>query len=142
MGRSRLPFPSLLGLFGALLMLSPELLMVNTEYLYDAPYDDPGVKEALAFAVEQYNLNREDSANYFKVFRVLKTQWKIIQVEYHFMVDLVKTRCKKKVGKIKKYKKIQQCKQLPGNQERPNCYFAVVPGTVPFEMQFKITACV
>ncbi|ETE59007.1 hypothetical protein L345_15265, partial [Ophiophagus hannah] len=57
-------------------MLSPQLLTVNAQDLYDAPINHPYVQKALAFAVEQYNLDNEESANYFKVLRLLKTQWK------------------------------------------------------------------
>ncbi|XP_060538506.1 cystatin-like [Pantherophis guttatus] len=72
MERSRLPLQSLLGLFGALLMLSPELLLGIAGSLSDVPVTDPGVQEALAFAVEQYNQERRECVNYFKQLRLLK----------------------------------------------------------------------
>ncbi|KAG8146660.1 hypothetical protein E2320_013780 [Naja naja] len=113
MGRSWLPLRSLLSLFSALLMLSPQLLRVNAQDLYDAPINHPYVQKALAFAVERYNLDNEESANYFKVMQILKTQWKVgSRVEYHLTVELVKTTCKKEIGKIKQYKKIQKCRYV------------------------------
>ncbi|XP_060538612.1 cystatin-like [Pantherophis guttatus] len=139
---SRLPLPSLLGLFGALLMLSLELLLGMPEDLSNVPVTNPGVRKALAFAVEQYNQDREDSANYFKQLRVLKAQSQVDKRdEYHLKVELMKTECKKNANKTKTYKKIQKCKPLQGNQERPTCYFKVIPGSPPNEMNLAISTC-
>nr|QSI83991.1 cystatin [Calliophis bivirgatus] len=133
---------SLLGLLGAVLMLPPVLLTETDEHLYQAPINHPYVQKALAFAVEKYNLDREDSSNYFNVMRVLKAQWKVsFRVEYHLKVELVKTTCEK-VGEIKKYNKIKKCNVLQGNHKRPICYFRVVPDCVSFEMNVEIAVCV
>ncbi|XP_032090211.1 cystatin-1-like [Thamnophis elegans] len=121
MVRSRLPVPSLLGLFSALLMLSPELL----GYFSDTPVTDPEVQVFLAVAVEQYNQDRSDSANYYKVLSLMKAQYKVgASMELHLKVDFVKTTCEKRAGRLP-YRKIQECEELPGNQEIRTCTFKV-----------------
>ncbi|XP_032090212.1 cystatin-1-like [Thamnophis elegans] len=158
---SRLPVPSLLGLFGALLILSPEL----HGYL-DKPFTDIKVQNALEVAVEKYSKDRSDSANYFKVLRFLKAGYQVGgSVEVHLKVLLVKTACEKKAGWLI-YRRFQECEELPGNQEvdtrdeyhlsvdlekttckkdslsitckKQNCYFKVLSGP---PQKLEITAC-
>ncbi|XP_070807604.1 cystatin-1-like [Pituophis catenifer annectens] len=143
MERSRLPLPSLLCLFGVLLMLSPELLLGIAGNLSDVPVTDPGVQEALAFAVEQYNQERRECVNYFKQLRLLKALSQVeTRDEYHLKVEMVKTRCGKKACCKLSYKRIQMCELVRGNPEKRNCYFIVRPRSPPNEMTLETIACV
>ncbi|XP_060538618.1 cystatin-like [Pantherophis guttatus] len=135
MVRSRLPLLSLLGLFGALLML----FLGTPEDLCDLPVTDPGVEKALTFALVQYNRFRRKDANYFKVLRVLKAQSQVeTRYEYHLTVELVETTCEKSACCKLSYKDIQMCEQFPGNQEKQTCYLKVIHR---LPVNFKIVSC-
>ncbi|KAK9391278.1 cystatin-like [Crotalus adamanteus] len=119
MMHSQLPVPFL---FCALLMLP----LGVPKCLSDVPVTDVGMQTALAFAVEQYNKDRDDSANYFKQLCLLKAKSQTDpQVEYHLTVLLMKTACEKKTSRTRPYNKIQKCKKLPGDPQIL-CYFKVV----------------
>ncbi|XP_060538616.1 cystatin-1-like [Pantherophis guttatus] len=121
-------------------MLSPELLMGIAGKITDLPANDPGVQEALAFAVEQYNQDRGDSPNYFKVVRVLMAQSQVeTWVNYSLLTQLVKTTCKKIASWKPTYQYIQKCKRLREKQEKPNCFFKV--RQVLSKMELAVTSC-
>ncbi|XP_032090209.1 cystatin-1-like [Thamnophis elegans] len=118
MVRSGIPVPSLLALFGALLVLFPEMPMGDPEGFYDVPLTDPIVPLAVAFAVAKHNDRRKESTNYFKLLRVVQMQAQVITgVKYYLTVEGVETEYKKESSKTKIYQKIQECEQLPGNHE-------------------------
>ncbi|XP_039222056.1 cystatin-1-like [Crotalus tigris] len=108
MMHSQLPVPFL---FCALLMLP----LGMPKCLSDVPVTDAGMQTALAFAVEQYNKDQDDSANYFKKLCLLKAKSQVVTgVEYHLTVRMVKTACKKRTSKTMTFKEIQQCKEPLG----------------------------
>ncbi|XP_070807384.1 cystatin-like [Pituophis catenifer annectens] len=121
-------------------MLSPELLMGIAGEIFDPPITDKGVQEALAFAVEQYNQDRRDSPNYFKVVRVMMAQSQVeTWVNYSLLTQLVKTTCEKIASWKPTYQYIQKCKRLPGKKEKPNCFFKV--RQVLSKMELTVTSC-
>ncbi|XP_032090210.1 cystatin-1-like [Thamnophis elegans] len=137
---SQLHAPSLLGLFGALLMLCPEQLLGNTEVLSDLPINAPGVRNVLVFAVEQYNKDKIDDGNYYKLKYVLKIQSPVTnRNKYCLMVHMVKTECEK--TSEKSYREIQKCTGLPGLSNNPACFFKIMVGSSPNNMNLAMTAC-
>ncbi|XP_039214417.1 cystatin-1-like [Crotalus tigris] len=80
---------------------------------------------AAAFAVIEYNMERHDSATYFKALQILYGQSPAdLPNRHNFNARLVKTVCLKMPGSILPYKRIEQCRQLPGSTEI-HCYFKV-----------------
>lgn len=70
MVHSQLPLLSLLCLLGALLLLPLQLTLGIPERFSQVPPKDEGLQKALAFTLPQYNQNRTENANYFKLQRV------------------------------------------------------------------------
>nr|P08935.1 RecName: Full=Cystatin [Bitis arietans] len=87
---------------------------------------DPDVQEAAAFAVEKYNAGSKNDY-YFKERRVVEAQSQVVSgVKYYLMMELLKTTCKKTVGRPKGYQEIQNCNLPPENQqEEITCRFEV-----------------
>ncbi|XP_034283104.1 cystatin-like [Pantherophis guttatus] len=106
--------------------------------LSDVPVFDSGVREALAFTMQQYNQRRRQSSNVFKVLNVLKVQSQLeTRDEYDFMVQVVETECQKWAAQRMDFETIQNCQQLPGNQIQ-TCYFKVI---LRSPANLAVTAC-
>ncbi|XP_060538613.1 cystatin-like [Pantherophis guttatus] len=139
MERSRLPLLSLLGLFGALLMLSPELLLGIDGCLSDVPVTDPRLQKVLAFSLDLYNRCNHSSMTYFKVLRILGAQWREkTRDEYHVSVELMETTCKKWPHWPYDYEEVQKCEQVPGNQKKLTCYFKVIHALSKMELAVNL----
>ncbi|XP_070622664.1 cystatin-like [Erythrolamprus reginae] len=120
----RLPIPGLLGLFGALLVVSPEVAMWTPEGWTETCSIDPGVGKALDAAMDQYNKDNGTSPNYSKP-RILEAWFKEdTEGTYHLKVKMMKTTCKKEAGQMMSHKQIQKCEQFPGNPENETVSFS------------------
>ncbi|KAM6435327.1 cystatin-like [Liasis olivaceus] len=129
MARCPLPRPAPLLLLGALLTL-PLVLLGEVGIpggLSPASPTDDGVQKAAAFAVEQYNARSTDNTNYFKELRIVKAQTQVVAgMKYYLTVEVVKTACRKTVGKAKAHEEVQNCALPPrAQQEKLTCYFEV-----------------
>ncbi|XP_070622666.1 cystatin-like [Erythrolamprus reginae] len=124
MVHSALPFPSLLSPLSVLLMFPPELLMGIPGKHSHAPLPDAEVKKITAFVVEQYNQGRVRHARYFKQRGHVKLQ-EVTSEEYHLIMTLEETRCKKQARRRLKYRRIQKCK-VGGNLKKEICLFKVL----------------
>ncbi|XP_070622669.1 cystatin-like [Erythrolamprus reginae] len=122
MVRPQLPVASLLGLFSALLLLFPEVLMETPEGPCEGTVLNRVQQEALSVGIGNYNRRSGDSANYFKVLLVAK---KVTQGKCFINVEMVKTTCEKKAGTIRNYEEIQKCDPLPGNPPKLMCYISI-----------------
>ncbi|XP_070622386.1 cystatin-1-like [Erythrolamprus reginae] len=123
MGRSGLAVLSLLGLFGALLLLPPAATVLS-----DVRLTDPRVRAAIVYAVEQHNEAKKYGANYFKGLRLRRPLLSVDAWEkHHLLVLMEETACRKERGRILRFQQIQRCEQLPVNPMRMNCYFRITP---------------
>ncbi|KAM3825231.1 cystatin-like [Vipera latastei] len=121
---SRLPVAAPLCLL--LLLLPWALPAIMPGGLSPRDVADPEVQEAAVFAVERYNA-RSANDHYFKALRVVEAQSQVVSgVKYYLKMKLVKTTCRKTVGKPKLYQEIQNCNLPPENQqEELTCQFEV-----------------
>ncbi|XP_070622670.1 cystatin-1-like [Erythrolamprus reginae] len=148
MVHSRLPVPSLLGLLGALLMLSLELpggLPVNvpSDFVY-LTFDDPGVQKVIFFALDKYNHDfRPDYPKYFRMTQLLRVQSRRLIADrdrYVFKLVLVETTCPKQAGVKRTF--IQMCRKLARNPERQTCDFDVAIVEPPIILGLTHMSCV
>ncbi|XP_060538521.1 cystatin isoform X2 [Pantherophis guttatus] len=119
------PIPAPLCLLCALLML-PSGMPETYGGLSPKPVSDPGVQEAAAFAVEEYNaLNAH--THYFKELRIVDAQVQVVSGWlYYLTMELGKTNCEKTGSNRKTYKEIQNCQLSPrAQQENLTCRFEV-----------------
>ncbi|XP_039214418.1 cystatin-1-like [Crotalus tigris] len=108
MMHSQMPVRSLLC---ALLML-PLGMPQGVSYM---PIPRAMVPILAAFAVKEYNKDRNDSRTYFKIVEILYTKSPVDDPnEYYFNARLAKTGCLKKPGTTMAYRKIQQCREFQG----------------------------
>ncbi|XP_032090069.1 cystatin-like [Thamnophis elegans] len=125
MARSQMSCP--LFLLCSLLLL-PSVLLQETVVpggIIKIPVTNEGVKEAAAFAVEQYNKGSQN-ANYFKELRIVKAKSQVVAgVKYILTVEVGKTVCEKSIGPMT-FSEIQKCELAPQDQrEKVTCNFQV-----------------
>ncbi|XP_039222230.1 cystatin-like [Crotalus tigris] len=139
MVHSQLPALSLLCLFCALLLLPPELTLGMPQNFTEVSKKD--LKAVLTFAVPQYNQEKKDNANYFKLKGLAALMKVFTGTEYNIKLVLLKTVCKKTAGKRKTFDEIQECKELPRYPQKLTSCFKVRPSPVPNEMILKTRKC-
>nr|QSI83989.1 cystatin [Calliophis bivirgatus] len=126
MAHSQLPCP--LFLLCSLLML-PSVLLQEVAMpggLFPIPVTTEEVKEAAAFAVEQYN-ERSKNTNYFKELRIVKAQSQVVAgLKFYLTVEMGKTVCEKS-SKPLPFSDIQKCELPPQDQqEKLTCDFQIL----------------
>ncbi|KAK9391280.1 cystatin-like [Crotalus adamanteus] len=88
-------------------------------------FSDERVQRAVAFAVREYNVGRQDSLTYFKMQRIAYAMSPVIFPNVYLVtVVLAQTTCLKRPGITLEYRKVQQCPLFPG-QLQVICYFKV-----------------
>ncbi|XP_070806791.1 LOW QUALITY PROTEIN: cystatin-like [Pituophis catenifer annectens] len=126
MVHSQLPIRAPLCLLCALLMLPAGMPATIPGGLSPKSVSDPGVQEAAAFAVEEYNA-LSANGHYFKGLRVVDAQSQVVAgAKYYLTMELGKTNCEKTGSNRKTYKEIQNCQLSPrAQQENLTCHFEV-----------------
>ncbi|XP_070622667.1 cystatin-like [Erythrolamprus reginae] len=127
----QLPVPGLLGLFGALLVLSPQVATWASKGLTQSCVRDPAVPKALEAATEQYH---EDYPKlpYYRKPRIVEGYYpENIEGVYHFTLEMVKTDCKKHEGEKLTYQEIQKCPLFSETPEVQTCYFSLFTPPAP-----------
>ncbi|XP_013907973.1 PREDICTED: cystatin-like [Thamnophis sirtalis] len=116
MARSQMSCP--LFLLCSLLLL-PSVLLQEVGMpggVVEVPVTGEGVKEAAAFAVEQYNKDSKN-ANYFKELRIVNAKSQVVVgVKYYLTVEVGKTVCEKSNGPMT-FSEIQKCELALGDQQ-------------------------
>ncbi|XP_032090268.1 cystatin-like [Thamnophis elegans] len=125
MARSQMSCPLFLLCF---LLLLPSVLLQEMGIVggvSDVPVTNEGVKEAAAFAVEQYNKGSQN-ANYFKELTIVKAKAQVVEgMKYILTVEVGKTVCEKSNGPMT-FSEIQECELAPQDQrEKLTCDFQV-----------------
>ncbi|ETE59443.1 hypothetical protein L345_14827 [Ophiophagus hannah] len=141
MVHSQLPCP--LFLLCSLLML-PSVLLQEVPMpggLFPVPVTTEEVKEAAAFAVEQYNKHSKN-ANYFKELDIVKAQSQVVSgMKYYLTVEMGKTVCEKSSGPLP-FSDIQKCELLPQDQqEKLTCDFQIWSRPWLKDTQLLSTSC-
>ncbi|XP_013923966.1 PREDICTED: cystatin-like [Thamnophis sirtalis] len=117
MMHGQLSIPAPLCLLCALLLLLPGVPATIPGGLFPKSVTDPEVRQAAAFAVEEYNA-RSANGNYFKELLLEDAQSQVVAgAKYYLTMKLAKTDCRKAVGNRKVYKEIQNCELPPKAQQ-------------------------
>uniref|UniRef100_A0A6J0UBX0 Cystatin-POGU1 n=1 Tax=Pogona vitticeps TaxID=103695 RepID=A0A6J0UBX0_9SAUR len=93
--------------------------------LDEVPVSNPGVQEAARFALEAYN-RASNSMFCYKPVRVLKAETQVVSgMKYYLTVEIVNTRCEKKVGCGLKNVGSENCAVPSEAEQKQICEFVV-----------------
>ncbi|XP_070622668.1 cystatin-like [Erythrolamprus reginae] len=138
----QLPVPGLLGLFGALLVLSPQVATWAAKGFTPSCSRDPGMMKALEEATRQYHEDRPQNPNYAKP-RVLEGYYpEKVEGVYFLKLEMVQTKCKQGAGKKLSYMEIQKCPQFTPKPQIQACYFSLFTLPTPQQkMAVSMSSC-